>query len=218
MQHRRLLKETRDCLASFQDDSWRGPCRVTAKLSATSYRVEHVQTGRKFTRSIMNVSKWPGNTIDVPVDADDDQQLSLDDFQINDLIAVLDDAGDTEWHLARVTDIVDGHLEVHYFGTSGQALSSAKFRPVYIDDGDQRPLLRANGLRHNGRASPWTGRIPITADLIIVDKMALRSNGRLTAASKSAVEAFEHLNHHVCLLYTSPSPRDKRQSRMPSSA
>ena len=23
---------------------------------------------------------------------------------------------------------------------------------------------------------------------------------------------------HVCLLYTSPSPRDKRQSRMPSSA
>ena len=24
--------------------------------------------------------------------------------------------------------------------------------------------------------------------------------------------------HHTCLLYTSPSPRDKRQSRMPSSA
>ena len=24
--------------------------------------------------------------------------------------------------------------------------------------------------------------------------------------------------HNVCLLYTSPSPRDKRQSRMPSSA
>ena len=24
--------------------------------------------------------------------------------------------------------------------------------------------------------------------------------------------------HHLCLLYTSPSPRDKRQSRMPSSA
>ena len=26
------------------------------------------------------------------------------------------------------------------------------------------------------------------------------------------------LLHHICLLYTSPSPRDKRQSRMPSSA
>ena len=26
------------------------------------------------------------------------------------------------------------------------------------------------------------------------------------------------VNHTCCLLYTSPSPRDKRQSRMPSSA
>ena len=27
-----------------------------------------------------------------------------------------------------------------------------------------------------------------------------------------------HFSNHTCLLYTSPSPRDKRQSRMPSSA
>ena len=27
-----------------------------------------------------------------------------------------------------------------------------------------------------------------------------------------------HILSHACLLYTSPSPRDKRQSRMPSSA
>ena len=26
------------------------------------------------------------------------------------------------------------------------------------------------------------------------------------------------VNNYICLLYTSPSPRDKRQSRMPSSA
>ena len=30
--------------------------------------------------------------------------------------------------------------------------------------------------------------------------------------------SFEHLEAYSCLLYTSPSPRDKRQSRMPSSA
>ena len=28
----------------------------------------------------------------------------------------------------------------------------------------------------------------------------------------------EPIMYHACLLYTSPSPRDKRQSRMPSSA
>ena len=32
------------------------------------------------------------------------------------------------------------------------------------------------------------------------------------------VEALEDALVGVCLLYTSPSPRDKRQSRMPSSA
>ena len=29
---------------------------------------------------------------------------------------------------------------------------------------------------------------------------------------------FENIPYETCLLYTSPSPRDKRQSRMPSSA
>ena len=32
------------------------------------------------------------------------------------------------------------------------------------------------------------------------------------------IQCVHFLEHFVCLLYTSPSPRDKRQSRMPSSA
>ena len=35
-------------------------------------------------------------------------------------------------------------------------------------------------------------------------------------ASKKTIE--KRINLNTCLLYTSPSPRDKRQSRMPSSA
>ena len=38
-----------------------------------------------------------------------------------------------------------------------------------------------------------------------------------TATKKEIKGAIEML-FEVCLLYTSPSPRDKRQSRMPSSA
>ena len=39
-------------------------------------------------------------------------------------------------------------------------------------------------------------------------------------AGKKIQDLFPHLRHLniPCLLYTSPSPRDKRQSRMPSSA
>ena len=38
------------------------------------------------------------------------------------------------------------------------------------------------------------------------------------AAIKVVKKAIEIVKPDICLLYTSPSPRDKRQSRMPSSA
>ena len=44
---------------------------------------------------------------------------------------------------------------------------------------------------------------------------------RVNDASRSAEErsqASEPLRYHTCLLYTSPSPRDRQKSRMPSSA
>ena len=45
------------------------------------------------------------------------------------------------------------------------------------------------------------------------DEEALMSEG-LVAMSEGNLDRAEN----ICLLYTSPSPRDKRQSRMPSSA
>ena len=40
----------------------------------------------------------------------------------------------------------------------------------------------------------------------------------LTEGDSSLIRGVSKLDRKVCLLYTSPSPRDKRQSRMPSSA
>ena len=49
-------------------------------------------------------------------------------------------------------------------------------------------------------------------DIEVVDKTVAQVE-RAGATTVSAVTL-----HEICLLYTSPSPRDKRQSRMPSSA
>ena len=38
------------------------------------------------------------------------------------------------------------------------------------------------------------------------------------SGNRLVLEVAQHLGESSCLLYTSPSPRDKRQSRMPSSA
>ena len=44
------------------------------------------------------------------------------------------------------------------------------------------------------------------------------SKASLKEYSKSAPFAFDARNYKFCLLYTSPSPRDRQKSRMPSSA
>ena len=49
---------------------------------------------------------------------------------------------------------------------------------------------------------------------------SLRDSGGLIAESYASIEEGELwlINCYICLLYTSPSPRDSASSRMPSSA
>ena len=54
----------------------------------------------------------------------------------------------------------------------------------------------------------------------IIDMMYYDEEGVyfLTAKGKAFYDQLMEQQYVACLLYTSPSPRDKRQSRMPSSA
>ena len=62
------------------------------------------------------------------------------------------------------------------------------------------------------------------ANVIILNKVDLISQDQLKTVKalikglNVKAKIIEATNSKVCLLYTSPSPRDKRQSRMPSSA
>ena len=51
--------------------------------------------------------------------------------------------------------------------------------------------------------------VTIKGDLVVVDTFNLARRGQVTVARDRL---------YVCLLYTSPSPRDRTRSRMPSSA
>ena len=69
-----------------------------------------------------------------------------------------------------------------------------------------------------------TGAAPVIAEIakssgaltigVVTKPFGFEGTQRLDAA----LEGIENIKKYVCLLYTSPSPRDKRQSRMPSSA
>ena len=66
-------------------------------------------------------------------------------------------------------------------------------------------ILLKGGLVHQGN-----GEVATTSDILIADKRIVGVGKNLIIDGNTRVID--------CLLYTSPSPRDKRQSRMPSSA
>ena len=59
-------------------------------------------------------------------------------------------------------------------------------------------------------------KMPVTKKVFQPEK--LLHGGASVALAESVGSAASHMYINTCLLYTSPSPRDKRQSRMPSSA
>ena len=65
--------------------------------------------------------------------------------------------------------------------------------------------------------SEHTDLIPALMSRLGPVRAALDGHGGGLILAKSELEKM-HTGTYACLLYTSPSPRDKRQSRMPSSA
>ena len=64
----------------------------------------------------------------------------------------------------------------------------------------------------------FINKLSKNAKISIISVLALAILMLLTFFVSGGDERAESKNYSVCLLYTSPSPRDKRQSRMPSSA
>ena len=84
--------------------------------------------------------------------------------------------------------------------------------------------IRIGDYRGQGFTNPnnTTVRIPTSENVTNDPNGSVRFSdfygGRLTLVVNYFSLAAEYKPADACLLYTSPSPRDKRQSRMPSSA
>ena len=67
--------------------------------------------------------------------------------------------------------------------------------------------------------SAWSKRIAVLAGALFIGGAGLGGPPSLTLGEVGNVSSvLDGDTLYFCLLYTSPSPRDKRQSRMPSSA
>ena len=102
----------------------------------------------------------------------------------------------TQAYLERIAAINE-RLNTYITTCDELALEQASKADQLIADGNQNSLLG----------------IPIAHKDIFCTK-----NIKTTCGSKMLENFVSPYDATICLLYTSPSPRDKRQSRMPSSA
>ena len=60
--------------------------------------------------------------------------------------------------------------------------------------------------------------LPASPEVVAAYAAEMAENGKSISTIRLALSAIEIAQTHPCLLYTSPSPRDRTRSRMPSSA
>ena len=92
-----------------------------------------------------------------------------------------------------------------------------------LPDFTSMTLPRRGSGQSSGQSSDSSAGLPAarpTAEGIDIPPLAMPDPAALAAVSSGlpGIAPFLRGPYATCLLYTSPSPRDKRQSRMPSSA
>ena len=118
---------------------------------------------------------------------------------------------DEERILRSLAMLFRGSYQVHATVDPHEAIALVERERVHVVVSDQRmPVMRgADLLREVRSRSPNSMRILLTG----------YSELDAVVSSVNEGEIFRFVQKPWdCLLYTSPSPRDKRQSRMPSSA
>ena len=95
---------------------------------------------------------------------------------------------------------------------ANRILSDDLERRTAIANHDQSILVEAGA--GSGKTAVMAGRIAS----MLAEGLPPKSIAAVTFTELAASELLIRVRNFVCLLYTSPSPRDQRGSRMPSSA
>jgi hypothetical protein len=161
--------------------SWRGPCRILDRLSATTYRLIHLDTNREFERSIVNLLPWRAESRKKARNAQYDENISTP-FAVNEFIAIRDEPG-SWFFIAKVTSVTTSAIIVHYYGTRSANLQLATFYPGWHLSTQNHIQLSFTEPAHHIR---YTGVIDLDSinSLLVARQLSLTSVSRLSSKSR----------------------------------
>jgi hypothetical protein len=161
--------------------AWRGPCRVVARLSPTTYKLVQLDTNREIERAIANLLPWKAQSRKKARNAQYDEDISTP-FTIDEFIAVRDEPG-SWFFLARVTGIAATAIVVHYYGTRSANLQLATFYPGWHLSTQNHIQLAFTQPEHHIR---YTGILDFSSlnSLLVARKLTLTSVSRLSSKSR----------------------------------
>ena len=168
---------------------FRGPMRVVGVSPNNKiYEVEDVKTGQRFERSIHNVNAYRAALND-----DTNTESHTDDLQDGDMVAAIDETGDTTYWVARVTGLYMDDVKLHYYATRTVNVATAVFKPAYIGSVSGKTILSNKLSKREEASEPWTGTV--SRDLIITKvfmNLDKKGNQRLRAASRAKLHDYVH--------------------------
>ena len=132
---------------------------------------------------------------------------------------------DEDWVKTKVGEMLTGNTETGINVAYEGADHTVDF---FVDDQWIRDLVGSmfdgnDGIGMESEYNPGARRIDLrtSPDDIVADqrfRIQTMAADMLAHNLNTMIEVQKHQTHPTCLLYTSPSPRDRQKSRMPSSA
>jgi hypothetical protein len=164
--------------------AWRGPCRIIARLSSTTYKLIQLDTNREYERAISNLLPWKAQSRKKARNAQYTENISTP-FSVGEFIAVRDEP--ESWiFLARITAVTPTVIIVHYYGTRSANLQLATFYPGWHLSTQSHIQLSLTETKHH---IEYSGIIDINAmnSLLVARKLTLTSVYRLSSKSRRLI-------------------------------
>ena len=173
---------------------YQGPGIISKSLSENNTAFEIKCGTHTYRRNIMHMSPYTSSEM-VPVQL----QVHIDNtVSVGSYVAVLDNSNDTKYHIAKVLDIGELTTTLHYYGTKGNRLRNALWRPVYSHPRTNVIVMQEPDtiVRHHVKYTGTIDTRPIDDSLIILPNVGMTDRMRINAKSRKILRSKTKYSHH----------------------